>query len=836
MNIKWIFLSIFFLIKISDGISQATQSLNKAELEQQFNKLRQGASVLYLAAHPDDENTRLISYLANGLNLRTGYLSLTRGDGGQNLIGPEQGIELGVIRTRELMAARMKDGGEQFFTRAYDFGYSKNPEETFTKWNRELILADVVFVIRKFKPDIIITRFATDGSGGHGHHTASALLAEEAFIAAADPNKFPEQLTKVQVWKTKRLFHNSTARFFNPNADLSHLIKLDVGGFNQNLGKSYGEIAAESRSMHKSQGFGSALQRGEQYEYFKPIMGDTNQLNGNIFNRLELSNTSIDPSGKYNSIIEKIYQYWKKNQLDEANQMIISARNHLLQQGFNEDFYHIKLLENLFISLNGIFLETTLEKSPLIAKGDSLSLKIFLISRLNPNIKLSEIQVEQKGAETNCTFGRIIQTPNEKLKTNIPFTSNIKTVLCNGNSGNLFWLKNEPVNCLFQQENSEYHGMDYAQDFEVPVSFKLMAGNESITIKRKAYYKQIDPEKGELHRNIVAINPIQIEIINDVLISTNGSEVKLRVKFKSYSGNKSNYAIGIDLPENWKCSDIPQNIELNKEEEKVFDFHIQASAQSRTGNLKIWAKNEKGFYQTGIKEIKYNHIPTQVLFPEANAKLVNLDLKRVKKKIAYIPGAGDEVSNCLKIIGYDVVELEQSKLANEDLSQYESIVFGVRAFNTNEGLSKLKSKFNDYMNNGGTIVAQYNTNSWAGPLQSDIGPYKFKITRDRITDENAMVHFLMPNHPVLNSPNKINSSDFDNWIQERGIYHAGELDSNYQSILSMADPGEKPNSGSLIIAKVGKGYFIYTGLAFFRQLPAGVPGAYRLFVNLIELK
>ncbi|MFY8019980.1 MAG: PIG-L family deacetylase [Bacteroidia bacterium] len=836
MNYKWIILSVFFFLKTNVTFSQATQSFNQAEIEQQFNKLRKGASVLYLAAHPDDENTRLISYLANGLCLRTGYLSLTRGDGGQNLIGPEQGTELGVIRTRELMAARMKDGGEQYFTRAYDFGYSKNPEETFSKWNKELILADVVYVIRKFKPDVIITRFATDGSGGHGHHTASALLAEEAFVAAADPNKFPEQLSKVQVWKTKRLFHNSTARFFNPNADLSHLIKLDVGGFNSILGKSYGEIAAESRSMHKSQGFGSALQRGEQFEYFKPIMGDTNQLSGNIFNRLELSNLLIDPSGKYQLIIEQIFQSWKKNKLDETNKLIFKAQNYLKQLGFTEEFYHLKLLENLIISINGIFLESTIEKSALIAKGDSISIKLFLVSRLNPNIEIAEIVLQQNGAEKNCEFAKITKTLNEKLKLNIPYTSGFKTILCNGNLGNLYWLNNPPVQSMFQQELSEFHCMDYAQDFEIPIRFKLKIGNNFIVIKRKAFHKQVDPEKGELHRNFVAINPIQIEILNDVLISTNGSDAKCKVKLKSYSESKNTYEIGIKLPENWECPNKLQKIELQKEEEKIIEFQIQATTQSKSGSILIWAKNEVGKYQSGIKEIKYNHIPTQVLLPESEGKLVNLDLKRSKKNIAYIQGAGDEVASCLKIIGYDVTELDQFKIANEDLSKYESIVFGVRAFNTIEGLSKLKTKFNEYMNNGGTIVVQYNTNSWAGPLQSDIGPYKFKITRDRITDENASVKYLQANHPALNIPNKITQTDFENWVQERGIYFAGELDSNYVSLLSMADPGEKENNGSLIISKVGKGYFVYTGLAFFRQLPAGVPGAYRLFVNLIELK
>jgi len=836
MNKKFLALSIVFVFFSLIGFSQPIQSFNKGEIEQQFNKLRKGASILYLAAHPDDENTRLISYLANDLCLRTGYLSLTRGDGGQNLIGPEQGIELGVIRTRELMAARMKDGGEQFFTRAYDFGFSKNPEETFRKWQREEILYDVVFVIRKFQPDIIITRFATDGSGGHGHHTASALLAEEAFVAAADPNRFPEQLSILKVWNTKRLVYNSTARFFNPNADLSKLIKLDVGGYNQNLGKSYGEIAAESRSMHKSQGFGSALQRGEQFEYFKPILGDTQSLNGNLFTGIELSNKQIDAAGKYNQIINKIYEAWLKKELSNANKQIVLAKKYLASLGKTPEFYHFKLLENLQLAINGIFIESTIEKSALIAQGDSLNIKLFLISRLNPKIVLKNVQIQQTGAKDDCIYREFSTAIDEQLKTNIPFSKTIKTFVCKGNSGNLYWLKSLPVQDLFQQDKIKQIGFDYGQDYTVPVSYKFVIDGEEIVVKRDAYFKQVDPEKGELQRNFVAVNPLQIELLNDVIISTNSAPVKCQVKLKSNTQTNMLYDVSIDLPENWTSPNSIQKIELNKDEEKIISFDLNPLQNAKSGKLMVKANSAYGTFQTGIKEIKYNHIPTQVLFPESKAQLVYLDLKRNKNKIAYITGAGDEVANCLKIIGYEVTELNDERLNKEDLSQYQTIVFGVRAFNTNENLSKMKQKFLDYMKNGGNILVQYNTNSWAGPLQSDIGPYKFKITRDRVTDENAQINFLIKDHFVLNTPNKIGQTDFENWVQERGIYYAGDLDSNYKSILSMSDPGEKPNSGSLIIADYGKGHFIYTGLAFFRQLPAGVPGAYRLFVNLIELK
>jgi LmbE family N-acetylglucosaminyl deacetylase len=835
MNKKSLLFSLFLVLICRILFSQPTQSLSKGEIEQEFNKLRKGASVLYLAAHPDDENTRLISYLANELNLRTGYLSLTRGDGGQNLIGPEQGIELGVIRTRELLAARIKDGGEQFFTRAYDFGYSKNPEETFNKWNREEVLYDVVYVIRKFQPDLIITRFATDGSGGHGHHTASAMLAEEAFIAAANPNRFPEQLTSVKPWKTKRLFHNSTARFFNPNADLSHLIKLDVGGFNTNLGKSYGEISAESRSMHKSQGFGSAMQRGEQFEYFKPIMGDTQNLNGSIFQDLETSNKLIDEKGYYEKIVINIYKSWINNDLKSANEMIYQARERLKLLGKDESFYHFKILEKIQLSINGIFLESIVEKSAIIPQGDSLNIKVNFISRMNPNIKIQEIILQQIGGDNSCMNKIVKVDVKEQLKTNLMFSKSIRTFVCEGKPGKLFWLKSNPTNGLFNQVKPFEIGIDYGQDFYLPLTWNILIDGKELKVTRNVYFKQIDPEHGELHRNFVAGNPIQLELLNDVVISKNNAPTKCSVKLKGI-GITSKYSVFLDLPKNWACNNSPQEIELKRDEEKTIQFEITPEKGASSGDLKVYAKSNGNIYQEGIKEIKYKHIPTQVIFNESKGKIINLQLNQIKKNIAYVPGAGDEISTCLKLIGYEVTELNNERLTKEDLAQYETIIFGVRAFNTNEELSKMKSKFLDYMTNGGTILVQYNTNSWAGPLQSDIGPYKFKITRDRVTDEQAKVSFLEPEQSVLNRPNKISDSDFESWIQERGIYFAGDIDSNYQSILGMSDPNEKMNKGSLIIGKYGKGNFIYTGLAFFRQLPAGVPGAYRLFVNLIELK
>ncbi|MFN5920328.1 MAG: PIG-L family deacetylase, partial [Bacteroidota bacterium] len=386
-----IFFSILFTGILACSIyAQPPRSYTSSEILLQLKKLNTVGSVLYIAAHPDDENTRLIAYLANEKCLRTGYLSITRGDGGQNLIGPEQGIELGVIRTQELLAARRIDGGEQFFTRAYDFGFSKSPEETLAKWNKDSILSDMVWVIRNFRPDIIITRFATDGSGGHGHHTSSAILAEEAFDAAGDPTRFPEQLHYVDVWKPRRLFWNVSTRFQNPNADMSPYLKLNVGGYNPLLGKSYGEIAAESRSMHKSQGFGSARQRGEYFEYFKPIKGDTAGLK-DIFEGVDFSWNRVKGGENIDGMISKIINEYK---VDNPNQSVGSFSKLISEmQKMNGigNIYKMILANNIYSNLKGLIIDATVSE-PNITLGSKQKLSLAIIARTNETNRIKSLQ------------------------------------------------------------------------------------------------------------------------------------------------------------------------------------------------------------------------------------------------------------------------------------------------------------------------------------------------------------------------------------------------------------------------------------------------------------
>jgi LmbE family N-acetylglucosaminyl deacetylase len=784
--------------------------------------------------------------LANEKCLRTGYLSLTRGDGGQNLIGSEQGIELGIIRTQELLAARRIDGGEQFFTRAYDFGFSKNPEETFTKWSHDSILSDMVWVIRNFRPDIIITRFATDGSGGHGHHTASAILAEEAFDAAADPTRFPEQLQYVSIWKTRRMFWNVSTRFANPNADMSPFIKLDVGGYNPLLGKSYGEIAAESRSMHKSQGFGSAKQRGEYFEYFKPIKGDTSGLK-DIFEGIDFTwkryKARRFPIKPLENLIKNYNVSNPELSINDAFKLIDTLPNYELDYQ-TETEKTIQLYE-IIKNISGLWTEQTSDVFQ-ISNKDTISLTSQIINRLNSKkiilnrVSSSALSFEKK-IDSLLSKDKIF-TYKEKYFFNKPFVEY--------NSGELIKKRN-----MFSFEYKKLYPFDENKLTYVDVAYQIF----SFSINGFNYsqfttpiYKWVDPEKGELYRPLVITPPVMLNLTQKSFVFTDEKPKEITITLKAGKDSITGYIKAL-YPKGWtvetKGSNLAKNFngENNGESGITFSIHKKGEEIKQTfvvyprtsfsiETIKFIAIVNGTEYTKGIKEIKYDHIPVQTWFPEAEAKLVKVDVKKTFNTVGYIQGAGDEVPASLEQMGYKVIIITDEQLQNGNLNEFPAIVLGVRAFNTNEKLQQYKQRVFDYVKDGGNLIVQYNTNSFAGPLKDQISPVPFKLSRDRVTIEEAPVTFLLPEHPVLNFPNKITNADFDGWIQERGIYFAAEMDSSFQCPLSMNDPGEKPNKGSLIIAKYGKGNYVYTGLAFFRELPAGVPGTYRLFANILSLE
>ncbi len=823
-------LVLLFLVKIAGA--QNSPQLNSAEILQSLKKLNTIGSVLYIAAHPDDENTRLLAYMANEKKFKTAYLSLTRGDGGQNLIGKEQSELLGLIRTNELLAARRTDGAEQFFTRANDFGYSKNPEETFGFWNKDSILADVVWVIRKFKPDAIICRFPTTGEGGHGHHTASAILAEEAFIAAADPTKFPEQLKYVQVWKTKRLFWN-TFNFGSTNTTAEDQLKIDVGVFNPLLGKYYGEIAAESRSMHKSQGFGSAKGRGSSVEYFKLLKGDSAKKD--LFEGVNSTWTRFKETAKFDKLISACIAKYSALAPENSVKDLSAIYQELqkLNSTNTEVIYwkqqKLKETENLLLACGGFWAEAYVSDYIGIP-GKSININAQMVSKNSTIIKLNSVSFLNEDSTSALT-----------LKQNELYSLKHKMILpADLTFSNPYWLTDEHSTGLYTVTDQLKRGTPDNQS-QTKVLYNVTIGGIDLKVERGLTYKYTDPVKGEVYRPFEILPPATVNIAEKVYVFTDNQPKEIKFTIKANTDNVSGL-VYINMPGSpgdgtWDMVKMDSLLfKLDKKgEEKTIQFSVKTNAEFLNTKIGVRLEINGQSYNKSIKRIEYDHIPYQFILSDAETRLVKLDLKKTGTNIAYIPGAGDDVQACLKQIGYNVTELTDEMIAASDLSKYDAIVTGIRAHNTNERLQVHYKKLMDYVKNGGNLVVQYNTNSRVGPVVAKIGPYPFTVSRNRVTDENAEVKFVNKKHSVLNYPNLISPYDFKGWIQERGIYFATEMDKNYETVLEMNDTGEDPQDGSLIVAKHGKGNFVYTGLVFFRELPAGVPGAYRLFVNLLSI-
>ncbi len=800
----------------------AQKQLNSSEIKLALKKLNTLGSVLYVAAHPDDENTRLIAYMANERMARTGYLSLTRGDGGQNLVGTEKGPLMGLLRTQELLEARKIDGGEQFFTRAVDFGYSKTAEETFIKWDKQKVLADVVFAIRRFKPDVIITRFPPTSRAGHGHHTASAILADEAFDLAGDPKSFPEQLEYVSIWQPKRLYLNTSTWW---DKELPQKAKdnpekyttIDVGTYNTLLGKSYSEIASESRTMHKSQGFGSGKVRGSKLEYLELIKGDKG--GNDIFKNIDITWNKIKGGIEIQKLLAQANTDFDAEQPEKIVPALFEAYQLIDKLPENIGWKWVKLsaIRKIIASCTGLFVEVTADDYS-AAEGSEIEITTHLVNRSNLKMELIEVKYGEKDS-----------IMNQPLSNNEALTFKSKISCPDARKTNPYWLNHE-FEGIYTVDSQDLIGMPQNRS-TLPVFFTLKINGIYFPVFRQVVYKWTDRVKGEIYRPFVVLPKVTANISDNVYVFSNNEAKAVQVSLKGHEASlKGN--VSLQLPEGWKSEPASMAYQLKaKNEEKIVTFNITPSDKESVGELKVLLDNVKGGVKSLIT-IEYDHVQTQTLLPEANAKLVRLNVVIKGKNIGYIKGAGDEVPTALEQLGYNVTALDESSLKNTDLSKYDAIVSGIRTYNTNKYMSTVYEKLMEYVKNGGNYVVQYNTNR--GVDTKIMAPYPLKLSRDRVTVEEAKVTFLAPEHAIMNTPNKITTTDFDHWVQERGLYFPNEWDENYTPILGWNDPNEEMTKGSLLVADYGEGSFIYTGISFFRELPAGVPGAFKLFSNIVS--
>ncbi|MEN5307123.1 PIG-L family deacetylase [Chryseobacterium cucumeris] len=827
-KVSTVFILGFYTVFCS---AQQVRPSQSSEIYREIKTLKHLPKVLYLAAHPDDENTGLLSWLINDQNVETGYLSLTRGDGGQNLLGTEQGAALGLIRTHELLEARKLDGAQQFFTRAIDFGFSKNTTDTFKQWNADSITADVVWVIRKFRPDIIICRFPPTAAAGHGQHAASAVVAEKAFKLAGDKTAFPDQLKYVNAWQPKRVLWN-TFRFGGVNTTAENQLKVTVGQYDAQLGMGYGELAGLSRSLHKSQGAGTQSVAGIRTEYFAHVAGEPAEatlFDGVTKTWTSQGNADIDQS------LDQIISAFNFNHPDLSLPALLALRKKVMaikDGDFKKD--KIKSLDHIILSCAGFMGEVVTNQAEAVA-GDHYTFRLNLISRAADPVILEDVQWLSQSENFNrklskdslITIQHDIQIPADAALTEP------------------YWLAKPPVNAAtFSVPNDTLIGLPEAES-PLNVLLGLKIGSEKFQVKLPLSFKKLDPVRGDVVEALRIVPALELKFTQSLYWVKENEDLRLSLHFKVNSNKPFNKGV-LNLMYN---GERLGSAEVNsvKEKDFTFDYVIPkaklASLSSNRLQLDANYVADGAIYNKKQILIQYPHLPSLQYFAPATVTVMKGDIQAKVKKVGYIQGAGDFIPEFLRIAGVQVDILKDEDFygnidesggnGNQNkLSQYDAIILGVRANNTEKKLGRWMPFLWSYAKAGGNLVMQYNTNQ--DTTVDKLGMYNFTIANKRVTEENAAVRFLNPNHKLLNFPNKITADDFKGWVQERGAYFPAQWDAAYEPLFEMHDTDEEPLQGSTLYARYGKGNFIYTPLAFFRQLPAGNVGAARLFLNFLS--
>ena len=795
-----------------------------AAIQLALNKLQVLESVLYVAAHPDDENTRLIACLVNGRLADTAYLSMTRGDGGQNLIGPEIGELLGVIRSQELLAARRLDGGRQFFTRAIDFGFSKTTEETLRIWDRDQVLADVVRVYRTFQPDVVITRFPLSDTDTHGNHTASALLAKDAYALSGDPKMFADQLTTLQPWKPKRIFWN-TSPFWYDNKDDFHpekMVRIDVGGFAPLLGESFPELAARSRSMHRSQGFGASGSRADVTEYLERIDGDP--AKDDPFEGIDTTWNRLPGGAPIGLLLGRAAKEFDPQNPSASVPRLLEARKAIAALPAGR-WRTVKLQEvdQVLSACLGLYLEASATEPTGIA-GGKISVNVEAANRSPVTVKVGTVTLAPIGDATSweqTLAGR--SSAKKTLEVSLP---------ADLRDSEPYWLREHGTPGMFRVDDASLIGLPENPP-ALAASFGVEVDGSSFTVERPVVYKWTDPARGERYRPFEIVPAVTVEFDAKTLLFPDAKPRDVAVRLRAGRANAAG-AVRLEAPQGWSVTPDSRAFSLKeKDATQAVSFTVKPPVTPSSATLRAAAEVDGKRFDRGLVKIEYDHIPTQTILPPAEAKVVRLALERAGQQIGYVQGAGDAIPASLRQLGYAVTELTTSDLTPERLKRFDAVVLGVRAYNTLQDIRFRQQALFDYANAGGTLVVQYTT-----PQEIKVDaplPIPLKLSRDRVSEETAEVKVLLPDNVVVNRPNKIGPADFDGWVQERGLYFANEWDPAYQAILSCHDANEPPRNGGLLVAPYGKGHVVYTGYSWFRQFPAGVPGAIRLFVNLLSL-
>ncbi|MSU67676.1 MAG: LmbE family protein [Opitutaceae bacterium] len=793
-------------------------------IQQDLRSFGTYATVLHVAAHPDDENRGLLAYLSRIRGYRTGYLSVTRGDGGQNEIGPEFGEKLGLARTQELLAGRAIDGVRQFFTRALDFGYAKSITEALSVWDRQQVLGDVVRVIRTFRPDVIITRFSPQAqAGNHGHHNASALLALEAFKISGDSQAFPEQIAQgLTPWQPTRILQNGGGGF-----------SISAGGTDPVTRDSVQTIAAQTSAQHKTQfgpGGGGRGGRGgasgdERTETFSLLAGAP--AKADIMDGLDLTWARMPGGAELGRLAAAALASFKPGDPAASVPSLLALRAQLakLPADFVVDDKR-QQLDRILQACLGITVETTAPSAEVVP-GEKLTLAASVVVHSKFPVRWTSTHVSYPGGGLSVDGFESSRTSTElvlDLPANVPVS-------------HPYWLREEATAGMFRVADPKLIGQpENPPPFMVDCTFDV--GDQKLVVSSEP----LAPTKpGKPGRRLVVISPISLRFSSGVALFTPGERKKIEVEVTAARAGERG-SLRLEAPAGWTVSPSSQPFQLGKNGEQTrLAFAVTAPEKSAAGTVLAVAEVGGVKFSHQRTEIRYDHIPLQILQAPARLKVAAFDYATRGKNVGYLPGAGDDTVEALEQLGYTVTMLTGPGLTAEKLRGLDAVVIGVRAFNERADLAANFPGLLAYVEAGGTVIAQYNRPN--GLKAQQLGPYALSIAESarsapkwRVTEENAPVLFLAPDHAALTRPNRLGPADFVGWVQERGAYFPNSWDEkHYTPVLAMNDTDERPLTSSLLVAKHGKGYYVYTGLAFFRQLPAGVPGGYRLFANLLAL-
>ncbi|MGO4881353.1 MAG: PIG-L family deacetylase [Bryobacteraceae bacterium] len=821
--------ALLVVFLLTPAVAEAPFSGTPA-IEQSLEKLNVLGSVLMIAAHPDDENTAILAYYARGRHMRTGYLSLTRGEGGQNLIGPELGDLLGLIRSQELLAARRIDGAEQFFTPAIDFGFSKTADETFAKWGHERILSDVVWVVRSFRPDVIILRFSGTPRDGHGQHQVSAIVGKEAFFAAADPQRFPEQLKYVQPWQAHRLMFNSfsfTPQMEKEAAAAPGRIVVDTGEFNPVLGVSYSQIAGMSRSMHRSQGMGAWSRPGPSRQFLVPVAGDTPTKDA--FDGIDTTWDRVPGGAEIGRILTEAERTFDPDHPDRTIPLLLKAQP--LIAALHDPWASEKLagLDEAIALCAGMWLDANANDYAAVP-GATVEVSYTALNRSSFPMALDSLTLEGMGGESRTDAHHAALASNEPVNSQLKYS-----VPPDQPYSQPFWLREPKQGDTYTIPDQRMVGLPEDPPL-LNLRFGLEAGGVKFDLIRPVRHRYIDRVDGEQTRALVVVPPVALNLPQDVELFRNGDarkvEVEVHADVPKVAGD-----VHLTADSGWSAEPVSQPFEQAQAgQQQPLTFEVKP-ADGAGPDPAAWlhgvARLDGREIGVGMLVISHPPLPPLTVFPPAAVKLVRADVRVTAHKIGYVMGAGDEMPDAIRQLGCEVTLLTASDLEQRNLSEFDAIVTGVRAYNTRADLRANLPRLLAYVYNGGTLIDQYNvTDSNLVPM----GPYPFKVSHDRVTVEEAPVTFTNLSNRLISTPNEITQKDFDGWTQERGLYFASEWDSHYQTVIESHDPGEKPLAGGMLYARYGKGVYIFSGYSWFRELPAGVPGAYRIFANMLSAK